>query len=72
MQMVLVEHSRRMSSFPLDIPGRSCLDDRVLSRSEAIALQQQHKGEADLIESVSDSDWAGTLTGCPRVVVMCM
>ena len=40
-------------------PGRSCLDDRVLSRSEAIALQEQHKGDPDLIEAVSDSDWAG-------------
>ncbi|CAE7792845.1 GIP [Symbiodinium sp. CCMP2592] len=40
-------------------PGRSCLDDRVLSRSEARVLQEQHKGDADLVESVSDSDWAG-------------
>ncbi|CAE7728433.1 GIP [Symbiodinium sp. CCMP2592] len=40
-------------------PGRSCLDDRVLSRSGASVLQEQHKGDADLIESVSDSDWAG-------------
>ena len=40
-------------------PGRSCLDDRVLSKGEAIALQKEHRDEHDLLESVSDSDWAG-------------
>ena len=40
-------------------PGRSCLADRVLSRGEARALQEENGGERDLIESVSDSDWAG-------------
>ena len=40
-------------------PSRSCLDDRVLSREEAKFLQAKYKGERDLIESVSDSDWAG-------------
>ena len=39
--------------------GRSCLDDRVLSRGKARALQEENSGERDLIESVSDSDWAG-------------
>ena len=40
-------------------PGRSCLDDRALSREEAIALQKQRMGDHDLMEAVSDSDWAG-------------
>ena len=40
-------------------PGRSCLDDRALSREEAIALQKEHMGDHDLMEAVSDSDWAG-------------
>ena len=38
-------------------PGRSCLDDRALSREEAIALQKEHMGDHDLMEAVSDSDW---------------
>ena len=51
--------------------GRSCLDDRILSRGEARALQEEHSGEHDLIESVSDSDWAGhydrVSSSCGRV-----
>ena len=40
-------------------PGRSCLDERILSRSEAMQLQKENLDRPDLIEAISDSDWAG-------------
>ena len=40
-------------------PGRSALDERKLMRYEAQALQLEKAGEPDLLESFSDSDWAG-------------
>ena len=40
-------------------PGKSCLDERILSRSEAAQLQKEHLDRPDLMEAVSDSDWAG-------------
>ena len=40
-------------------PGRSALDERKLMRDEAQALQLEKAGEPDLLESFSDSDWAG-------------
>ena len=40
-------------------PFRSALDERKLTRDEAQALQLEKVGEPDLLESFSDSDWAG-------------
>ena len=40
-------------------PGESALDERKLRRDEARALQLEKVGEPDLLESFSDSDWAG-------------
>ena len=43
-------------------PGRSSLDERKLSREEATRLRLEKSGEPDLVEGMSDSDWAGHWT----------